>query len=329
MSARIDGAETPDPWAGPRDGLKLLRRVAMVTHCVPVLEPAIAAWTGYLGFSVVDAGMLGADHCAAWDTPASSGRRYVLLEPASGDESRIRLVEGGDRAGYGPPLSHGWLATELLARDPDALAGRFRNSPFRLLGGPADLFPRPRAPRAMQVQGPSGELLYFTRILPNGSRYGLKGARSDVDRTFIVTVGGPSTAAFHAFYGGVLGQRILDQMPFINGILAAGCGVAPGTIFPTSIARIPGRSFLLEMDELPPTVGARPRRPGHLPDGMAMVSFVVADLDTCPVAFRAPPRVLEGPGYQGRRVAVIEGPAREWLELIESAVARIPLPGDT
>jgi catechol 2,3-dioxygenase-like lactoylglutathione lyase family enzyme len=169
----------------------------------------------------------------------------------------------------------------------------------------------------MQVVGPSGELIYFTRILPGGSRYGLHGARSAVDRVFIVTVGGPSSEQMHAFYGGALGLRIMDHMLFINTILADGCAVPHSTVFPTSIARIPGRSFLVEMDEFPTAVQPRRRRDGHLPPGMSMVSFLVRSLDNLPLPTRSPPRNLAGVPYAGRRVAVIEGSAGEWLELIE------------
>lgn len=303
--------------APPAERRALLRHVAMVTHCVPELEPVATAWQQFLGFRLVDQGSLSAALCAAWDAPAAVGQRYCLLEPASGQDCLIRFIETGVSGGHGPPLTQGWLATELLATDPDALAAKLAGSPFTLLGGPADLFPRPRAPRAMQMRGPAGELLYFTRILPNGSRYGLKGARSEVDRPFIVTVGGTSGAAMHHFYGDTLGQRLLDRMPFINPILAAGCGVPHHTIIPTSIARIPGRSFLLEMDELPAGVAPRPRPAGQLPGGMALVSFRVDNLDGLPVPPRAAPSPLAGLAYDGRRVAVIAGPAGEWLELIE------------
>jgi hypothetical protein len=214
-------------------------------------------------------------------------------------------------------MTIGWNATELLVQDVDALAGRLRGSPFTILGGPGDLYPRPRAPRAMQVSGPSGELIYFTRILPGGSRYGMHGARSAVDRVFIVTVGGPSSDRMHEFYGGKLGLRIMDRMPFINTILARGCAVPPATIFPTSIARIPGRSFLLEMDEYPATVQPRFRRAGHLPPGMSLVTFLVKSLDDLALPVRCPPRSIAGGLYGGRRVAVVEGEAGEWLELIE------------
>lgn len=297
--------------------MKLLRHIASVTHCVPELDPVVAAWTGYLGYEVVGHGELGNELCAAWHAPAAAGQRYCTLAPASGQDSYIRFVETADPGGYGPPMTFGWNATELLVQDVDALALKFRGSPFRVLGGPGDLYPRPRAPRAMQVAGPSGELIYFTRLLPGGSRYGLHGARSPVDRVFIVTVGGPSSDEMHAFYGGTLGHRVMDRMPFINTILARGCGVPASTVFPTSIARIPGRSFLVEMDQYPPGVQARQIRAGHLPPGMSMVGFRVGNLADVPVPLRAAPRAVEGIPYRGRRVAVIEGNAGEWLELIE------------
>lgn len=319
MNATVGGVEAATEYSGLEERAKLLRHISIVTHCVPDLDAVVAAWTQYLGYRVLELGELGTDLCAAWNAPAATGQRYSTLEPASGQDSYIRFVETTDPGGYGPPMTFGWNATELLVLDVDALARRFRGSPFAVLGGPGDLYPRPRAPRAMQVVGPSGELIYFTRILPGGSRYGLHGARSPVDRVFIVTVGGPSSDRLHAFYGGTLGHRIMDRMPFINTILAHGCGVPDTTVFPTSIARIPGRSFLVEMDQYPPVVQPRQGRDGHLPPGMSMVTFLVRDLDDVPVPMRATPRRIEGLPYGGRRTGVIEGSAGEWLELIEGA----------
>ncbi len=317
MSAAFSAVGNATGFAGIEGRAKLLRHVAIITQCVPDLDAVVAAWTQYLAYRVVERGELGADLCTAWNAPAAAGQRYCTLLPESGQDSYIRFVETADPGGYGPPMTFGWNAMELLVRDVDGLAQCLRGSPFTLLGGPGDLFPRPRAPRAMQVVGPSGELIYFTRILPGGSRYGLHGARSAVDRVFIVTVGGPSSEQMHAFYGGTLGLRIMDRMAFINTILADGCAVPRSTVFPTSIARIPGRSFLVEMDEFPQAVQPRRRRNGHLPPGMSMVSFLVASLDDLPLAPRSPPRIIEGGPYAGRRVAMIEGNAGEWLELIE------------
>jgi hypothetical protein len=317
VNASVGGVETATEYSGLEARAKLLRHIAIVTHCVPDLLTAVDAWTMHLGYEIAEQGTLDAGLCAVWNTEAAAGQRYCTLRPASGQDSYIRFIESADPGGYGPPMTFGWNATELLVRDVDRLAMRLRGSPFRVLGGPGDLYPRPRAPRAMQVVGPSGELIYFTRLLPGGSRYGLHGARSEVDRVFIVTVGGPSSEQMHAFYGGTLGQRIMDRMPFINTILADGCGVPDTTVFPTSIARIPGRSFLVEMDQYPPGVQPRRRREGHLPPGMSMVTFLVERLEDVPVALRGPPRIVDGTPYGGRRVGLIEGNAGEWLELIE------------
>ncbi|GMW06698.1 MAG: hypothetical protein AMXMBFR8_14950 [Nevskiales bacterium] len=304
-----------------RGGVKILRGIAVVTHCVERLDVAETAWSSVLHYVTVESGRLTPAHCAAWATSAALGQRYCLMRPASGEAVYLRFIETGER-GHAPPATWGWNATELLVTDPDDLARRLRGTGFRHLGGPGDLYPRPKAPRAMQVIGPSGELVYFTRLLPGGSRYGLRQASSYVDRPFIVTVGASSGTRLHDFYGGVLGHRILERVPFVNSILAALCGTAPDTVFPTAVASIPGRRFLLEMDEYPPHVPPRPVRCGHLPPGMSMVSFTVRGLDalaqgTAGITPRAPPLALDGVAYGGRRVMVIEGAVGEWLELIE------------
>jgi len=47
-----------------------------------------------------------------------------------------------------------------------------------------------------------------------------------------------------------------------------------------------------------------------------MVSFTSAPLGELNLDYRAAPRSIDLPPYNGREVAVIEGPAGEWLELI-------------
>ncbi len=131
-----------------------------------------------------------------------------------------------------------------------------------------------------------------------------------------MVVGGTSLADIAAFYGDVLGLRIFAQEPFRIGQMSRVLGLPPATTYPLSIARIPGRSFLLELEELPPYIERRTVPDGQLPEGLAMVSFASAPLDELNLDYRAEPRVIDLPAYKGRRVAVIEGPAGEWLELI-------------
>ena len=293
-----------------------LRFLKIVTYSVESIDTARSAWTDWLGYKLVEEGRLDTKLCAAWNTPQSIGQRYCLLQPASGAEVFMRFVENGIHNDY-TPASYGWCATELLVTDPDQLLHDLKTSPFTHIAGPTNLFEHEKAARAMQMRGPSGELLYFTRILPGGSRYGMKGAVSTVDRPFIVPVGGPSMAAMHSFYGDQLGLRAMQPIPFINGIMARACGVDLHTPFSMSIAPIPGRRFLIEMDELPTGLRHRPRPPGQLPCGMAMVSFLVERLEDIPCALDAEPSIVQTLPYHGRRTAIIQGPAGEWLELIE------------
>ncbi len=205
----------------------------------------------------------------------------------------------------------------MLCTDPDAVAEQLAGTGFTRIGGPADLYPSPKSARALQMAGPAGELMYFTRILPGGSRFGLHGAKSFVDRPFIMVVGGTSLADIEAFYGHVLGLRIFSQAPFRIGQMSRVLGLPPQTTYPISIARIPGRSFLLELEELPPHIERRTVPDGQLPEGLAMVSFASAPLSELKLDYRAEPRAIDLPPYDRRTVAVIEGPAGEWLELIE------------
>jgi hypothetical protein len=183
---------------------RALRSIEIATHCVPDLNACIPVYRDLLGYQLVDQGPLPESLAATWDTPNMAGMPYVLLQPASGAEVYLRFIETGNAGGYWPPVTQGWIATEILATDPDALLEKLQGSPFTHIGGPADLYPSPKSARALQMAGPVGELVYFTRILPGGSRFGLHGAKSFVDRPFIMVVGGTSMADIHAFYGGVL-----------------------------------------------------------------------------------------------------------------------------
>lgn len=295
---------------------RALQRIEMATHCVPVLDDCIAAYRDLLGFRVVDEGRIPETLSRVWDTPAMAGMRYALLQPASGTEVYLRFIETGNTSGYWPPVTQGWVATEMLATDPDALQLQLEGTAFRRIGGPADLYPGPKSARAMQMAGPAGELMYFTRILPGGSRFGLKGAKSFVDRPFIMVVGGDSMERLTEFYGGKLNQRVIESPPFTIPQMSRVLGVDLGTTYPVSLAVIPGRSFLLELEEYPAHLERRSRAEGQLPEGLAMVSFGSPDLERLALEFRAAPRALDELPYNGRKVAVVEGPAGEWLELV-------------
>lgn len=295
---------------------RALRRIEIATLCVADISICISAYTDLLDYQVIDAGELPQSLAAAWSTPDMTGMPYALLQPSSSAEVYLRCIETGRTGGYWPPVTQGWIATEILTTDPDALLEKLQGSAFTHIGGPGDLYPHPKSPRALQMAGPAGELMYFTRILPGGSRFGLHGAKTFVDRPFIMVTGGTSMDEIHGFYGGVLALRVTEPSPFVIGQMSRVLGVDPRTAYPVSLARIPGRSFLIELEELPPYIERRHVPEGQLPEGLAMVSFTAAPLDELNLNYRAEPRRIDMPPYNGRKVAVIEGPAGEWLELI-------------
>ena len=288
----------------------------MATLCGSDISTCRSAYTDLLDYQVIDEGELPQSLAAAWSTPDMTGMPYALLQPSSGAEVYLRFIETGRSGGYWPPVTQGWIATEILTTDPDALLEKLQGSAFTHIGGPGDLYPHPKSARALQMAGPAGELMYFTRILPGGSRFGLHGAKTFVDRPFIMVTGGTSMDEIHGFYGGVLGLRVTEPSPFVIGQMSRVLGVDPRTAYPVSLARIPGRSFLIELEELPPYIERRHVPEGQLPEGLAMVSFKSAPLDELNLNYRAEPRRIDIPPYNGRKVAVIEGPAGEWLELI-------------
>lgn len=296
----------------------VLKTIAIVTLLVRQLAPVEGAYREHLDYRTVHRGEISADLAGVWDSPGMAGRDYVLMGPASGAEVYLRFVKAPPRRGEDRPLmTHGWNATEILVEDPDALARRLDGSPFRVIGPPADLMTTRDSPRAMQVLGPAGELLYFTRIIPGGSGFDLGAASVPVDRVFITVVGGPSLKELRRFYGQVMGLPLGDDLRWRIDVLARAHGLPVATTFPLAVAILP-KNFLVEMDEYP--AGARPRARSSAgpPPGMAIVSFTADSLDGSRADWRRPPRAVADFPYAGRRVAVTVGPAGEWLEIIET-----------
>jgi len=298
--------------------MKTLRDIAIVTHCVTDLELEIRTWERLLDYRLCERGRLSGALCAVWGTAAEKGREYALMQPASGAPVYLRFIATGDRPGYWPPVTWGWNATEILVQDPDRLARELEGTAIRRFGGPADLYASPKAPRAIQSLGPSGAMLYFTRILPGGSRYGLHGAKSFVDRVFNVVLGGPSLDELSKFYATQMGLRVGEPMPFTMTLAAQACEAPPDTLFPICVAPLRARHSILELDEYPENATPRPRATDALPGGMSMVSFMTRSLASVEVPLRAPAAALAEFPYDGRQAAVIVGPAQEWLELIET-----------
>jgi hypothetical protein len=297
----------------------MLKSIVIVTLVIRQLTLVEPVYRQQLGYRTVAQGAVAPDLIEAWDTPAMAGRRFVLMQPASGAEVYLRFIEGP--ASAQEPLgltTHGWNSAELLIQDPDRLAKRLRGSSFEVIGPPKDLYDKPHSPRAMQVRGPAGEILYLTRFDPAGSQYALGTATTPVDRVFIAVVGGPSMEELRHFYGEVLGLPLspVSKMPI--GVIARANNLPPETEFPLGLATLP-KDFAIELDEYPSTTHPRQRLYGALPTGMAMVSFLADAPESLHISWRQSLRAISSPPYGGRRAGVTVGPAGEWVEIIEAA----------
>jgi hypothetical protein len=293
----------------------MLTAIIAVTLTVPDLGAIERAYGSYLDYRVVERGTLSAEVATLWHAPALAQREYLLMQPASGAPVYLRVVQQDAVDGYAAMKTWGWNSNEILVTDTHAIHERLKGSPFKVVGEPKGLSMNPEIV-AMQVLGPAGELVYLTRIPEGKSLFNLGSARSFVDRTFIVVLGGPDMEAMRKFYSGTFAMQATEAAPSTITVLARTWGMPMDTQFPLAIVRFP-ESFLIELDEYPAAATPRPQREGELPPGIAMVTFSVTSLDAIDAEFLVPPRRIDAFPYAGRRAALLRGAAGELIELIE------------
>jgi hypothetical protein len=236
---------------------------------VPNAAASAAAFAQWLGFSQVAQGHVNETQCAFWGAPAAVGAPFQMLQPASGAQVYLRLIEAPAVPGYAPLETFGWNAAEMHVADVERLADRLRASPFRVVGGPRDLLEN-NAVIAMQVLGPGGEMLYLTEMRHAGMREIYGSAVSEVDRMFIAVLGASNQARTMDFYR-PCAARTTERRAFPIKVLAAAHGLDPETARFDIASVVMEKAFRIEVDAYPDSARARPVAPGHLPPGMCMV----------------------------------------------------------
>jgi hypothetical protein len=294
----------------------MLSAIIAVTLSAADLRATEEAYTQYLDFKVVERGEVSKDLAASWGAPLAQGRKFTLLQSSSGAEVYLRIVQSPVTPGYEVMKTHGWNANEILCQDPDAMAVRLASSPFRMVGAPRPLNSNPKV-RAMQAIGPAGELIYLTRIPPEGGAAIKLPAQSFVDRTFIVVLGGASMSAMRDYYARVLRMKVTEPASSPINVLNDAWKKDAAHLTPLALVLIaPG--FAIELDEYPPDATPRPTRPGDLPPGIAMISFAADRFDTAALDWRVAPAARSAAPYRGRRAGMLQGAAGEWIELLET-----------
>ncbi len=290
-----------------------LGAIRAVTFVVPDLAAIEFAYTTCLGARIVDRGAVTPAAATAWGSPAMAGCPTLVLAPEAGEPTWLRFVMD-PRAGVTRAMTtHGWNATEFTVRDTDAMADRLRASPFTIVGAPRNLTGFPSI-RAMQVLGPAGECLYLTDV---GGDPSLAAPAAAVGQVFIAVAAGPDIAAMAGFYAGLFANPVSAPVRVPIGVVNRAQGLPPETAHGLALVTLP-RGTRIELDEYPPATRPRATAPGHLPPGMAIVSFDVASLpergDPAP-PWLAPPASCDMAPLAGRLTACLRGGAGELVEL--------------
>jgi len=245
-----------------------IRRVTISATELGAIEDA---YTRFLEYRVSARGFVSAAEAAAWEAPAMAGAASLTLQPAAASDFEFRFVAGANYPEYVPLTSHGWNASEIMVQNVDAMAEVVANSPFEIVGEPRNLSFSDDI-RAMQLRGPADEIVYLTEFKKPVPGLTVPTARSAVDRTFIVILGGENMAELQDFY-----HQTFDvpKAPVVESrvtMLSKALGVSIETLYPIAALGLEGAS-LIEVDEMPAQVGARMQQDGFLPPGIAIVGF--------------------------------------------------------
>ena len=289
--------------------------ISCVTVAAPDLQHMIDSYHLYLGYELVDHGRVSSAQAAIWNLPGLVGRRYALMLPGGEGHTFFRFIESKPAADYVPFQHMGWNAAELMVQDTDGIAARLVDSPFKIIGPPADLSFSDKI-RAMQALGPAGESIYLTSFKEKLPDFDTPDPKHYVDRVFIVILGGESCASINDFYSRHFGVAPAAVIPSVISVISKAHELPDDARHDLAALTLQGQSFI-EADRMPTGTLPRLAMDGELPPAISMVSFTVSTWPT-DLKWIAPPRALPQAPYYGRRAGVCVGPAGEWIELIEA-----------
>ncbi len=271
----------------------------------------------WLDYETVEQGEVGASLAASWGSPGTAGARFAVLRPASHTDIYLRLVEAPAVPGFVPLVTYGWAALEFCVRDVLAVNERMLDSPFEIIGPPRRIEGLD-AIHPMQVQGPDGEICYFTQINSDLPEFTLPRAESFIDHLFINVLAASDMHASQRWMVEHLGFAIgRESMEIVYTMLARAFGT-PMDELHTISTMVHGKDVFLEVDQMPEAAEPRPRQARLLPPGVAITTFKVPDLDAVTAAPLAAPDVHPGALYDGRRSMTVTDPDGTLFELVET-----------
>jgi len=276
----------------------------------PSLEHSIRAYCGFLHHHVQSRGVVSVEMARKWGLDPLAEAPMAWLANELG-EPWIRLIEIQGSKAVDPFRHSGWMSLEISVDDVDALQSGMQQSPFQIIGEPANLDVSDNI-RAMQLIGPAGEVLYLTEIKAAVPPFELPFARCTVDRLFIPVLLASNrdlALAEYERFPGTGGVKFETKITVINRARKLGIDQR----HPVATIQLRG-SNLIEIDQLD-GLSTRPSNSGKLPTGIAVITFAVESIpqsSNCQT-------MTEGK-YAGCKTTLLQGAAGELIELIETEI---------
>ncbi|MEY8210785.1 MAG: hypothetical protein RPT00_00865, partial [Gammaproteobacteria bacterium] len=249
-----------------------LGKIAAVTISTSDLNKMVEVYQEFLRYRVTKSGQITSKESSAWGAENLKNADYVVMQPEKSDDFSFRFIHQPYQSNYIAFKSVGWNAAELIVEDVDGLAVQLENSPFKIIGSPADLS-FTKDIRAMQVMGPANEILYLTQFKNKVPEFDSPKPRCAVDQTFIVVLAGKSLdemqGYFHANFKLPKATVIESRIRSISRVF----NFPADTKYKAAALALKDQS-MIELDELPKKGNNRLSLDGYLPAGIAMVSFL-------------------------------------------------------
>lgn len=287
-----------------------LGKIAAVTISTSNLNKMVEVYQEFLRYRVTKSGQITSKESSAWGAENITDADYVVMQPEKSDDFSFRFIHQPDQSNYIAFKSAGWNAAELIVEDVDGLAVQLENSPFKIIGAPADLS-FTKDIRAMQVMGPANEILYLTQFKKIVPEFDSPKPRCFVDQTFIVVLAGKSLNEmqdyFHENFALAKATIIESRIRSISRVF----NYPEDTKYKAAALTLKGQS-MIELDELPKEGSKRSSLEGYLPAGIAMVSFYYYESsEKCKNTY-----LSNLPNHALRRCSVKRGITKELIELI-------------
>ena len=288
------------------------------THVVDSIAATCERYEHWMDYRLVEQGEVPGNLAADWHCPASAGRAYAVLQPASGEQVFLRFIEGDPVPEYRPTRTYGWAAIELCVTDVEVVHAAMLESPFEVIGPPRMLDGFTTI-KPMQVRGLDAEVVYLTEFSGHDPTLALPQPVCLIDRPFIIVHASRDLDAGRRWLGDVLGLAVTDPVSIRYTMIERAFGLTPDDKTAIATAGWPGSETFLEFDQYPQAATVRPGHAGALPPGVAIVTMLHPDMARLDGHWLSPPRQRGGAIYGGRLTGVLQTPDGALLEVVDAS----------